>query len=108
MLQLQQILIAVEEGANARAADLLPMVMKKIAIGNMGCHRHDNLWLPRVEAEIKLTRAKRVYNHDLWLWSRLNCSEEQAYESMLKAVTYRDMLRTEYRATPCTCWDPKR
>ena len=111
MEQLQAITAAVKVRADERTCELLPMLMSRLASrdGLTSCRRHDTLLYPYVEAQISLTRAKRVYNYDHWQWSRSRAdSEEQAQAFMLKAEESRDKIRQEYRSTPCTCWVSKR
>lgn len=109
--EVQQILAAVNERADDRTAELLPMLMARMAARDSltGCVRCEQLLYPYVDAQIKLTRAKRVYNCDLWQWSRYTPStEEQAYKAFFRAEKIRDEARTKYRSTDCTCWVTKR
>ncbi len=111
--QTEQILADVTAGANARTAELLPLLMAKNVLRDSmsGCVKHDELRVLYIEAQIALTRAKRNYELDDYYnphRSLLSMSDDVRHSRFSKAVIERDKIRIRYRGTPCTCWVPKR
>jgi hypothetical protein len=98
---IQSFLEEVQRRADDRTADLLPAVMQNMLKRNSlhGCVRHDVYLSPYVEAQILLTRANRYFHwHDT----------DRALRNYVRARANREEARRKYRATPCTCWVPKR
>lgn len=109
--QSEQIFADVLVGAAARTAELLPMLMSKMALRDSiaGCIRHDELRDIYRLAQIALTRAKRNYGNALHYNSYSMDDAESFRESLLIAAeAKRNEIQTRYRSTPCTCYVRKR
>jgi len=88
--------------ADKLTPELLPALLERMLQRDwiIPCHRHLNLLLPYIEAQITLTHAKRVYFDDHSDCLRI----AENYHFSLKR---RNEIRKTYRSTLCTCWVPK-
>ena len=98
--------------ANELTPELLPRLLMQLLKRDslVFCDRHMRLLFPYIRAQINLTRAKRNYYRygETWPVEGINSDKVGPDLALQLATDTRNVIRQQYRATPCVCFQQHR
>lgn len=100
---LNELEVQVQEMANERTADVLPLLYDRLMAreGLEECPRHSML-RERVKAEIVLHHAKKAVRDGIL--SSFDICHDRLATRLDSVIQDTEKVREEYRAKTCTCW----